>query len=122
MKKIISLLSLSLVTLYASNTLANTDLEQATAVYNDAVNLLNSGKSMESLRGSHNVDDNLQCSNTMKANMQKAQSLEAAANGLTTTHFQLKLAAIELHACTTCATDAMESCNRADEALKAFAK
>ena len=119
MKKIILTLSLSLTALYTSATLSN-DLEQANSVYNDAVNLLDSGKSMEPLRGSTNVDDNLQCHETMKSNMQKAQTLESAANTLATSHYQLKLAAIELHACTSCATDAIESCNRADEALNSF--
>ena len=119
MKKIIITLSLSLATLYASNALSNAE-EQANSVYNDAVNLLDSGKKMEPLRGSTNVDENLQCNETMKSNMQKAQSLESAANNLETSHYQLKLAAIELHACTSCATDAIESCNRAGEALESF--
>ena len=118
MKKIILFLSLSLATIHASNALA--DQEQANSVYNDAVSLLNSGKQMESLRGSTDVDENLQCNETMKSNLQKAQSLESAANNLATAHYQLKLAAIELHACTSCATDAIESFNRADEALNGF--
>ena len=118
MKKIIISLSLSLATLYASNALS--DQEQANSVYNEAVSLLDSGKRMESLRGSTDVDDNLQCNETMKSNLAKAQSLESAANGLATAHYQLKLAAIELHACTSCARDAIESCNRAGEALDGF--
>lgn len=118
MKKIIISLSLSLATLYASNALS--DQEQANSVYNEAVSLLDSGKRMESLRGSTDVDDNLQCNETMKSNLAKAQSLESAANNLATVHYQLKLAAIELHACTSCATDAIESCNRAGEALDGF--
>ena len=118
MKKIIISLSLSLATLYASNALS--DQEQANSVYNEAVSLLDSGKKMESLRGSTDVDDNLQCNETMKSNLAKAQSLESAANNLATVHYQLKLAAIELHACTSCATDAIESCNRAGEALDGF--
>ena len=120
MKKTIITLSLSLTALYASSALSNTDQEQANSVYNEAVNLLDSGKRMESLRGSTDVDDNLQCNETMKSNLAKAQSLESAANNLATVHYQLKLAAIELHACTSCATDAIESCNRAGEALDGF--
>lgn len=120
MKKIIISLSLSLATLYASNALSNEDQELANSVYNEAVSLLDSGKQMESLRGSTDVDENIQCNETMKSNMEKAQSLESTANGLSTPHYQLKLAAIELHACTSCATDAIESCNRADEALSGF--
>jgi len=120
MKKIIISLSLSLVAVCTSSAVLASDLEQANSVYNDAVSLLDSGKQMESLRGSTDVDDNLQCNKTMKSNLEKAASLESAANDLETAHYQLKLAAIELHACTSCATDAIESCNRADEALNGF--
>lgn len=122
MKKIITLLSLSLITLHSANTLSQSSAEYSNSIYNQAVSLLDSGKEMEKIRGSHNVDENLQCSKTMKSNMTKADELNASASSLAVTDFQLKLAAIELYSCVTCATDAMESCNRASKALKEFSK
>ena len=120
MKKLITSLSLALVSVYTSVAVANTDLESANKVYNQAVSLVSVGKKMEALRGSTNVDENLQCSQTMKINIQKVRVLKTQADALAVSHFQLKLAAIELHSCITCATDALESCSRADDALNEF--
>lgn len=121
MKNLITFLSLSLITLYASNALSSSDEEYSNSVYNQAVSLLDAGKGMESLRGSTNVDENLQCNTTMRSNIVKAESLSSAAETLAVADFQLRLATIELHSCVTCATDALESCGRADEALNKFA-
>jgi len=52
--------------------------------------------------------------------MPKVDALRAQADTLAVSNFQLKLAAIELYSCVTCATDALESCARADDALNEF--
>lgn len=116
MKKILLSISLTFSVMYMPAALSN----PADSVYEQARELLDSGKQMESLRSSYNVDDHLQCNDTMKSNMVKAQNLESEAQELEVSAFQLKLAAIELHACTSCAKNAIESCNRVDEALTSY--
>jgi len=122
MKKLLTSLTLVSISLYTSAVLSNSEVENANEVYQQAVSLMNVGKGMESLRGSTNVDENQQCSQTMKSSMPKVDALKAQADTLAVSSFQLKLAAIELYSCITCATDALESCSRVDDALNEFNK
>jgi len=82
MKKVLTSLALVSTCLYASVALSNSESENANNVYQQAVNLVSVGKGMESLRGSTNVDENQQCSQTMKSSMPKVDALRAQADTL----------------------------------------
>lgn len=91
--------------------------EMVSGIKSRITELLKAGRSMEQYRNTDDLSGIRTCGEMRRRNQAEAKQLRSDTEALSTKYYDLKVAAIEAFSCVSCSGNALEACDRADEAL-----